>query len=222
MLRVILTNVFLSSVLASAIELDENERALVCLKKTVTDWPHELDVCLWSCVICRDGIVWKIAASYGEAEVVSFNWLPPTLRKVRFYGKKGRKRLYTRHLPRSLLYFQATACDIFGKIDFRQFPENTVIVNLEHNKIGGTLYIGSLPDAMKWIFLEGNLFKRVYVFYDDLPSELRRIQTGRVCDIRAAEAYGEESPNKDKVQVSFSSRSREFEKQFKGWDLTKL
>ena len=152
----------------------EGERDLFCLFQTA-GLSREDYVGPWIGVGFDDGRVRTIRWSYGCAGVKSLDWLPPKLGKLELFHRKSRKRLHTRCLPRTLMFCWIVMSDVFGKVDLVSLPAPLQVLNLQSNRIAGTISLTYLPRNISAILFWGNPIQKVVVDNDALPHTLRKV-----------------------------------------------
>ena len=169
-------------------------------------------VCERKGIFYHNGIVWKMYAEFAMPHVQSLSYLPPTLRKVRFQFLGGPKRLFTRHLPRMLTFCEMVHCDIFGTVDCTTLPAHLEILNLNCNRISGTVYLNHLPQTVQWIDFTHNPLKKCFVMTANLPRTLQGVHFWKgKTNVHIKCVDGADPRTKDDSEVSL------FDNYYSGW-----
>ena len=140
----------------------------------------DADVCTWTIVKCRKGIVTEFAWNTFRPHVKLYlAWFPSTVESIYIVNAKLKTNLDTRRLPRSLTYCSMIHNGLRGSIELRTLPPRIKRLVLSRNALTGVLYIADLPKSLLSIKLGDTKFHAVYVTNGDLPERLREIQVFR-------------------------------------------
>ena len=136
------------------------------------------DPCQWKGVQCESllvtGINWK---SYDIATrdslVAAYEWIPPTVHHVDFFGQRIEREIITQRLSPVLLTWRVCGCHIQGTFELRTLPKRLNEVDCSYNFISGTLHLASLPKRLESLNFSNNDVSYILIDMEDLPASLR-------------------------------------------------
>ena len=163
--------------------LEDDCKRSVVINLALVRRPHEnlnaFDVCMWSGVNCKKGLVHTIEWSVHEMGLarsrIDLDWIPSTVDTATIRRSVSTSDLETRRLPKNAHHINFTGCHIHGTVDLTTLPSNLENLSLRNNDLQGTVRLTHLPKKIKRVDLMGCEITAVVVLMESLPSSLRDI-----------------------------------------------
>ena len=126
--------------------------------------------CRWRGVVCEGGHVTKIKwnRNFDFIGEMNIEWLPRHVRAAIIKDQRVQP-LDTRRLPRGLQILHIVDCGLPSKFAFNTLPEKLEDLNLNRNRIEGTMHIFDLPKGMRRIDIRWSKIDCLVVHNASLP-----------------------------------------------------
>ena len=142
----------------------------------------ETDECTWRGVVCENQrmIEMNIDLFHKPTAVVDMDWLPSSLRRLRFHEVTLKNGWTAEALPRDLQFFhmksyRMSTIEVQSPRDmhFQCLPANMEELYSIYSPVHGIVCIDNLPATMRILMIYGHSCQEAFVSFERLPESLR-------------------------------------------------
>ena len=143
------------------------------------------DICKWKGgssnhqqVKCEDDHVTEVHIFSLNVGNFHVSYLPSSIMIIVISYSHQKYALETRLLPQHVIQLELQKNKIFGSVDLKTLPCELQILDLSRNRISGKINILYLPDSLRILNLHQNKINQKYVYIDTLPDKMFSISLG--------------------------------------------
>ena len=127
---------------------------------------QDYPVCDWHGVTCdTDDVVRDIEWTTGVGLSFDMDFIPQTVRQLALMDARSNNTtpFSTRKLPRDLKHCYLVHCDLRGCLNMATLPSNLIDINVQNNRLSGTVSLLEIPRSLQSIDLRSNAFDELII-----------------------------------------------------------
>ena len=112
----------------------------------------------------------------------AIGYVPHSVHKLSLIRSNQKFELNTRLFPRHARVIRLWKNSIYGQLDLSALPRNLEELTVSENKLKGPVHLTSVPRRLRQLRFRENSIRQEYLFYHELPKNLKVIMGGNSID----------------------------------------
>ena len=161
----------------------------------------------WIGLRCTDGVLTSILYHTWPLGNFRIAFVPPTVKQLEISGCYQSYTVDTRRFPRSSQIIQLNRNRIHGSIDLTSLPSRLLEFSIRQNELTGSINLTKLPHSLIFLQIDTNHIEQDALYYDNLPPSIGHISLNG-CHMRIRQIYALEQSEVARGRAAFGKPVR--------------